>query len=186
MSSIAETQTRREQEISTKYESSQPGNPTDRAFRAAQVLQRTYRGHRERRQLAGLSLDPSTRWTEAIKEAQYRELTRPRPRSTNGDLRDGDNKSSKPLHNWRRVGGIARRAGGDEKDDENSTFSDEGQRQEQKEPRRRKRPQYGGKGTQMMDLSYFLEMVDVQHRYGSNLRKYHAEWNNRSTHENFF
>jgi len=38
----------------------------------------------------------------------------------------------------------------------------------------------------MMDLSYCLEMVDVQHRYGSNLREYHAEWNNRSTHENFF
>ena len=38
----------------------------------------------------------------------------------------------------------------------------------------------------MMDLSYFLEMVDVQHRYGSNLRKYHAEWKSRSTHENFF
>lgn len=38
----------------------------------------------------------------------------------------------------------------------------------------------------MMDLSYFLEMVDVKHRYGSNLRKYHAEWRSRSTTENFF
>lgn len=38
----------------------------------------------------------------------------------------------------------------------------------------------------MMDLSYFLEMVDVKHRYGSNLRKYHAEWKSRPTNENFF
>lgn len=38
----------------------------------------------------------------------------------------------------------------------------------------------------MMDLTYFLEMVDVKHRYGSNLRKYHAEWKSRSTNENFF
>lgn len=37
-----------------------------------------------------------------------------------------------------------------------------------------------------MDLSYFLEMVDVKHRYGSNLRKYHAEWQSRPTNENFF
>ena len=37
-----------------------------------------------------------------------------------------------------------------------------------------------------MDLSYFLEMVDVKHRYGSNLRKYHAEWKSRPTNENFF
>lgn len=84
------------------------------------------------------------------------------------------------------MGGIARRAGGNEKDDENSTFSDEGQSQEQKEARRRKRLHQGGEGTQMMHLSYFLEMVDVHHRYGSNLRKYHAKWKNRSTHENFF
>jgi hypothetical protein len=107
MSSIAETQTRREQEISTKHESAQPGNPTDRAFRAAQVLQRTYRGRRERRQLAGLSLDPSTRWTEAIKEAQYRELTRPRPRATNGDMQNDDNKPSGAIQNWRRVSVLA-------------------------------------------------------------------------------
>ena len=38
----------------------------------------------------------------------------------------------------------------------------------------------------MMDLSYFLEMVDTKHRYGSNLRKYHAEWKTRATNENFF
>ncbi len=38
----------------------------------------------------------------------------------------------------------------------------------------------------MMDLSYFLEMIDVKHRYGSNLRKYHAEWKSRSTNQNFF
>ena len=37
-----------------------------------------------------------------------------------------------------------------------------------------------------MDLSYFLEMVDVKHRYGSNLRKYHAAWKEAPTQENFF
>ena len=31
---------------------------------AAQMIQRNYRGYRERRQLAGMSLDPSARWVE--------------------------------------------------------------------------------------------------------------------------
>ena len=37
-----------------------------------------------------------------------------------------------------------------------------------------------------MDLSYFLEMIDVKHRYGSNLRKYHQAWKEAPTSENFF
>ena len=37
-----------------------------------------------------------------------------------------------------------------------------------------------------MDLSYFLEMVDQKHRYGSNLRAYHIEWMRADTNENFF
>ena len=59
----------------------------------------------------------------------------------------------------------------------------------QKESRRRKRlaeKQERLKSAKTMDLSYFLEMVDVRHRYGSNLRKYHAEWKSRPTNENFF
>ena len=37
-----------------------------------------------------------------------------------------------------------------------------------------------------MGLEYFLEMVDQKHRYGSNLRRYHAEWKKTETNENFF
>jgi len=37
-----------------------------------------------------------------------------------------------------------------------------------------------------MGLDYFLEMVDNKHRYGSNLRRYHHEWKQSQTHENFF
>lgn len=38
----------------------------------------------------------------------------------------------------------------------------------------------------MMDLQYFLEMVDQKHRYGSNLRKYHNYWKTADTDQNFF
>ena len=173
--SIAELQEKKEENINVKYK---PPNNEERE-KAARVLQRTYRGHRERRQLAGLSLDPSTRWTEAIKEAQYRELTRPRPRTTDFTQDSNDERKSEARQKWRTVGGIARRAGGDEKDDGGKESSgDEGKRRLQKQKRTQ--------STQMMDLSYFLEMVDVHHRYGSNLRKYHAEWKRRETRENFF
>lgn len=37
-----------------------------------------------------------------------------------------------------------------------------------------------------MDLQYFLEMVDVKHRHGSNLRAYHTLWKNSPSSENFF
>jgi len=38
----------------------------------------------------------------------------------------------------------------------------------------------------MMDLEYFLEMVDAKHRHGSNLRAYHTLWKNSPTSQNFF
>jgi hypothetical protein len=37
---------------------------TDEQKQAAQVIQRNYRGYRERRQLQGMGLDASARWTE--------------------------------------------------------------------------------------------------------------------------
>jgi hypothetical protein len=43
----------------------------ERRRAAASMIQRNYRGHRERRMLKGMSLDPSARWLEAIKEARY-------------------------------------------------------------------------------------------------------------------
>lgn len=37
-----------------------------------------------------------------------------------------------------------------------------------------------------MELGYFLELVDLKHRYGANLKFYHAEWKKLPTSENFF
>lgn len=38
----------------------------------------------------------------------------------------------------------------------------------------------------VMDLQYWLEMVDQKHRYGSNLRKYHNYWKMQDTKQSFF
>lgn len=157
---------------------------------AARTLQRTYRGHRERRQLKGITLDPATRWTEAIKEAQYRSLTTPRPRSASTQTENNLSRtsSSEAHQHWLRAAKIARRAGGVD-EDVSSSSSNESETPSQKQARREKRlaeKQERIKGSKMMDLQYFLEMVDLKHRYGSNLRTYHAEWKRQSTLENFF
>lgn len=81
--------------------------------------------------------------------------------------------------NWQRAVSIAIQAGTDDdraaegvtaKDEESSHLSEI---VHQTQPK-------------LMDLQYFLEMVDVKHRHGSNLRAYHTIWKNSPSHENFF
>lgn len=192
---IAEIQERKEEEIMAKRLSQENGtlNPEERT-KAAQVIQRNYRGHRERRMLRGMSLDPSRRWIEAIKEAQYRNLTTPRARREFGAAQNGERESthggvgSHARQNWKKIGLITRRAGGDEDSESESEDDDATPEQEREQTRKRKMEARATrqKAAKMMDLQYFLEMVDVKHRYGSNLRTYHEEWKKADTKENFF
>lgn len=168
---------------------------------AAELIQRNYRGYRERRQMRGWGLDPGSRWVEAFKEARYRNLTTPRPRSSldefgsrpgtagsdspaSGGLSVSGKRLSEARANWNKVGTIVRRAANDEDSSSDSSGEDEtaGEirrlRAEKKEERQR--------SAMTMDLQYWLEMVDVRHRYGSNLRTYHQEWQRAETKENFF
>lgn len=174
--------------------------------RAAGLIQRNYRGHRERRMLNGMSLDPSSRWVEAIKEAQYRNLLQPRPRNS---IDGNENTVESPTgsvpsrgswghqrhgsaakQNWKKVGLIARRAGGDEDpDSDEESTSEENLPDDEREARRKRRMEQRlerQRAAKIMDLQYFLEMVDLKHRYGSNLRTYHQEWKKADTNENFF
>ena len=70
MSSIADIQDKEEERVLQKYETTGkvPEEAVDVEQResAARAIQRTFRGHRERRHLRGLSLDPTSRWTEVI------------------------------------------------------------------------------------------------------------------------
>jgi hypothetical protein len=174
--------------------------------KAARVIQRTYRGYRARREMQGFGLDASTRWVSAIREAQYRELIRPRARSVlSGDGEEGavmrppgldGEESSRPSTakgNWKKATMIARRAGHDDLDEDasslTSTSSSDEENPGKKEEARKRREEADErrrKDARMMGLQYFLEMVDLKHRYGSNLRIYHEEWKKSDTNENFF
>ncbi|KAK6583381.1 hypothetical protein PZA11_004457 [Diplocarpon coronariae] len=195
---IGRIQERQEREIIKKRISDENGALNDEEReRAANLIQRNYRGHRERRMLAGLSLDPTTRWVEAVKEAQYRRLTTPRARShvreDSKDVPAGSVHSAGAVNaarqNWKKIGLITRRAGGDEESDSASSVDDEDTPEHEREERRKRRAEAKAKRREtakMMDLQYFLEIVDVKHRYGSNLRTYHEEWAQADTKENFF
>ncbi len=90
---------------------------------------------------------------------------------------------------------------------DDSSLSSDSETPSQRQARREKRwqeKQERIKSAKMLDLQYFLEMVDLKHRYGSNLRtsvearlaivrtnpsisgSYHDEWKRSNTTENFF
>ena len=144
---------------------------------AATKIQKAYRGHRGRRTLDGLVLDPSSRWLELFKEWRYRTATAPHDRSS---LSDGERRLRAPSDlsrvNWRRAGQIAGHAAersppprpptdplAIESMDESETVS-----------------------SLILDQRSFLEMVDQKHRYGANLQVYHEVWQRSKTDQNFF
>lgn len=204
------------------------GMGSDEQQKAAQMIQRHYRGYRERRQLEGMGLDASARWAEVrdvdvheqdvwlmtagytrrlaapstpaapklkYPQAKWRQTTRPRPRAEEEALREKlttpeqrERANSRAAREkWKRVGEIARRAGADDPHDAPAT-DDENVPEEWTEQRRKENESRAEreKTAKMMDLQYFLEMVDHKHRYGSNLRAYHEQWKKSDTHENFF
>lgn len=159
--------------------------------KAAGLIQRNYRGYRERRQMNGMGLDPSSRWVEAVKEARYRNLTQPRSRADSAVLTNGTETGQSPsqaMRNWKKIGTIARRAAGDE-DSEDLSDDNEDMTEAEREELRLKRHHQRlerQKAAKIMDLQYWLESTDLKHRYGSNLRTYHEQWLKADTQENFF
>lgn len=182
-------------------------NPDDLLrHRAATLIQRTYRGYKTRREMKGLGLNADTRWTQAIREMRFREMTTPKSRLANDGAATQDNlrspgsddaaatRSSSARYKWRKVAIIAGRAAQDMDDDTSSIDSDSendselstSEKQEQAHRKREEAKARRRKDARMIGLQYFLEMVDLKHRYGSNLRTYHEEWKKSDTKENFF
>ncbi|RYP32488.1 hypothetical protein DL767_005177 [Monosporascus sp. MG133] len=162
--------------------------------KAATVIQKNYRGYRTRREMQGHGLTASTRWSHAIRDARWREMTKPRARSeTMSSLGSGSSRSA-ARQNWSKVAMIARRAGADEDSSHSTKCSSESSSEEEdfdaltpeQKEKALKAKEKRKTHARVMGLQYFLEMVDVKHRYGSNLRTYHEEWKRSDTKENFF
>lgn len=118
--------------------------------KAAALIERNYRGYRERRQMRGMGLDPSRRWIEALREARYRNWTTPKARVRHDEVGAGTDTDGTREHlevdelkrsareKWRKIGFITRRAAGDEDSDIESD-EEEDLPNDQREERRRKR-----------------------------------------------
>lgn len=118
-----------------------------------------------------------------MREAQYRSLTTPRPRATPGISAESSPSRSQPTsearRKWQKAGKIVLRAGHDDDNLDDGSLSSESDTPSQKEARREKRLQEKQemiKSAKLLDLQYFLEMVDLKHRYGSNLRTYFGNY----------
>ncbi|KZZ90220.1 IQ calmodulin-binding motif protein [Moelleriella libera RCEF 2490] len=168
---------------------------------AAQVIQKTFRGYRTRRELQGHSLDATTRWVVAVREAQFRQGTKPRGAAVTAGVKKAeilalddpvDYRPVSARQKWKRASLVARRAGHDDSDSEESDSDSgdvDGATPDERAAARKHLEQAKAERRQaarMMGLQYFLEMVDSKHRYGSNLRMYHEEWKKSDTTENFF
>lgn len=184
--------------------------------RAATLIQSSYRGCSVRRQMTGLNIDAGTRWTHAIREARFRDITEPRPRvesptsptsseagpvgGNGAEDRQSDDRAAAARRNWKKAAIVARRAAYDPDSDTAACLTDSetppdsdpshgSTTQEQGEGAKKRREDIKAKRrkeARTLALPYFLEMVDQKHRYGTNLRSYHEIWKKSDTHENFF
>ncbi|EFY85164.1 IQ calmodulin-binding motif protein [Metarhizium acridum CQMa 102] len=185
------------------HHSASAGHHNRERDEAAKVIQKTFRGYRARRELQGYSLNASTRWVTAVREAQFRQGIKPHatadaaasPSAADGDvlaLEDPiDYRPASARQKWKKASLVARRAGHDDSDSESDSDEGdlEGMTSEEKAAAKERRLKATAKRRQaarMLGLQYFLEMVDSKHRYGSNLRMYHEEWKKSDTKENFF
>ncbi|VDB83888.1 Bgt-4137 [Blumeria graminis f. sp. tritici] len=151
------------------------------------------------------SLKLPSRFVEVVRDAQFRDITEPLSRDdlvtkilkTSNKHHSNENitkcskiRSLHAQHNWRKVRLIMRRAVGNEDSSINqfqkrisSTAAKMYPERSHKKMAPKKEVRKMGR---IMDLRYFLEMIDIKHRYGPNLRIYHEEWKKSETRENFF
>ncbi|KAL5614964.1 hypothetical protein BROUX41_005032 [Berkeleyomyces rouxiae] len=190
---------------STVHSQTSPA-PTTSETQAAQLIQRTYRGYRTRREINGMTTNASSRFISTVHDAQFRNRMTPRARSESNPASPSSPSSprnSEAAARWRKAGAVFQRAGndievdsGDESDSSDSSSNsnsssdnDSPNTQAQRAEKRRKREEAKLRRknqAMMMNISYFLEMVDIKHRYGGNLLIYHDEWKYADTNENFF
>ena len=177
---ISEIQALKAADINRKYH-----EHTTEERDAAIKIQAMYRGHRGRREQQGLILDPSSRWTDLIADLKYRSVTEPHHnKRPDADTKGRRNPSSSDIAklNWRRAGWIAEHAGrGESASKTQRTASDMNTAQSSKSSDGQEEV-----ASMLMDLRYFLEMVDSKHRYGANLQVYHEYWKRQDTTQNFF
>ncbi|MBW0510174.1 hypothetical protein O181_049889 [Austropuccinia psidii MF-1] len=140
-------------------------HPSSQEDVAARVLQTHYRKYQHQREQVGLNLTASARWHEAIKQQRRKSAHR-------SSIRGGEND---PLSRWNRAALYT------------SDLVDCGPTSPTLSHSTSSFNPHPSFQQKTMDPHYWLEMVDLKHRYGANLKAYHAYWNeNYHGEQNFF
>jgi hypothetical protein len=171
---INDIQLRHEAEILQRYQNREHHD-------AARTIQRAYRDHRGRRQANGLILDPSQRWTELLKDWQWRAMaSSQREASGLSGARPRAESDVAKLH-WKHAVLVAEQVSGGPRSNRSNSNAKAATCASTA-----KRKKIEQNEDLQMDSRYFLEMVDRKHRYGPNLRIYHEEWERSQVNQNFF
>ncbi|GAA6043737.1 hypothetical protein JCM8097_000501 [Rhodosporidiobolus ruineniae] len=147
---------------------------------AAKLIQGRYRSHVQQREESGMNLSSSQRWSDGMKKRRLSAAGR--------EQKDGKND---PASRWQRAqvytGQITDgQAPAAAQQKEGELSAEEEMDALARTDKERKKINKERVEAKQMEAQYWLEMVDKKHRYGSNLKPYHAKWNEEDTKENFF
>ncbi|KAK4052064.1 hypothetical protein OIV83_002358 [Microbotryomycetes sp. JL201] len=142
---------------------------------AARVLQKHYHSYQQRREADGRNLTSSQRWADGMRQRALSNAAHEQNTGVN------DNASR-----WKRSGLYAAkiREGNSAKELDMSE-QDELEKYARSDHEREKLKKERDTSKQM-EHQYWLEICDKKHRYGTNLKWYHAKWNESDTPDNFF
>ncbi|KAJ5818195.1 hypothetical protein N7474_003786 [Penicillium riverlandense] len=171
--------------VTAASQSTDSGDDVTEKEQAAKTIQRIYRGYRTRRELNGLGLSANARWTEVLKDIHWTQLHDPKKSDDISNSSEKGNETPEARQKWYRAVSVAMQAGSNNDNNNNNSSKSAKDHNPDDQPVSR-HDILPIQTSKQMDLQYFLEMVDLKHRHGSNLRAYHAEWKKCPTTQNFF
>ncbi|GAA5928981.1 hypothetical protein JCM3775_006700 [Rhodotorula graminis] len=144
---------------------------------AARAIQGHYRAHVKRREGHGCNLSASDRWSAGIQQRRMLDAAQ-----------DQDDGKNDPTSRWRRGQIYASKLTEGKKggSDDGELSAEEEMNQFGRNDKEKQRIEQERKAAKTMEAQYYLELVDRKHRYASNLKHYHAKWNETDTNDNFF
>ncbi|GAA5978260.1 hypothetical protein JCM5350_002243 [Sporobolomyces pararoseus] len=170
---------RSKQTSSSSSSSSKEGKDQDKAVR---LMQKNYRAHVGRREEQGRNLTTSKRFNDGL---QQRKL-----QTAGKEQMDGKNDATSRWHRSVVYAGQLTNGQTQQEREGDGLMKEPSEEEEMKKLGRNEKERQQIKkernAAKQMEPQYWLEIVDHEHRYGSNLKYYHQKWNETETDQNFF